>query len=68
MKTVKTMNRESVINELVDNEMDTLLSKDGRACLESTVRDGVIGFNNLSNDDLIQEYEYLFDEQIKIED
>ena len=63
---MKTMTRESVINELVDDEMDTCRSEDGRDYLEAIVRRGIVGFEFLSDDDLVQVYWERFEEEVEI--
>lgn len=60
------MTRESVITELVRDEMDTLTSRDGADYLESIVRRGIVGLELLSDGDLAQEYWELFEEEIAI--
>jgi|GEM_PF-2360053 len=63
------MTRESVIERLVNNEIDTiqqLVVQEDYSYLESIVRNGVTGFDNLCNEDLIEEYKQTFEETIKI--
>lgn len=63
---MKTMTRESVITEMVRDEMDTLTSRDGAYYLESIVRRGIVGLEFLSDGDLAREYWERFEEEIAI--
>ncbi len=64
------MDRESVVDKLVADEIDTIktmIQNDDLSYIDSIVRyGGIAGFHNLCNEDLEKEYFEKFDEVIKI--
>lgn len=62
---MKTMTREDVIKRLTDSRVDT--SMQDRYFLSRIFEDGnLVGFNYMSNPELIIEYKYEFNEAIEI--
>ena len=68
---MKNLSREDVIDELVNDEIDTIsqmIIEGDYSYIDSIVRDGGIsGFRNLCNEDLMEEYYIKFDEYITIQ-
>lgn len=48
--------REKLIEKLIDDDLDTVLSGDANELFSNWRREGFCGYNNQSNDELIQEY------------
>lgn len=64
---MKTLKRENVIERLTESRIDTCMT-DPFYLYDILQNGGITGFNNLDNADLIEEYNYEFDEQIEITD
>lgn len=65
----KKMTRADVCEKLISNEIDTIktmIESGDFTYIDSIVGDGVVGFNNLSNNDLTEEWANTFDEDILI--
>lgn len=69
MSRIKT--RDEVIDGLVDNMEDSILqdAKEGdTSVLDSILRyGGLLGYNNMTNEDLVKEYNETFDADITID-
>jgi hypothetical protein len=61
---MKTLQRDEAISRITESRIDTILTDP--FYITSLLEEGHKGFNFYSNDELIQEYNYEFDEQINI--
>lgn len=61
---MKTLERDDVIERLTESRIDTCMSDP--FYLPDVLRDGVKGFSEMTDEELTQEYNYEFDEEITI--
>jgi hypothetical protein len=61
---MKTKKRESVIDEIIESRIDTAMSDN--FYLPGILEHGFIGFANMSNEELMEEYYTEFEEEVKI--
>lgn len=61
--------RNDIIDKLVNNEIDTIeqmIEQSDYTYLDSIIRNGIGGFDNLTNEKLEEEFYNTFEEKIKI--
>lgn len=61
------MTREEIIEKLVDNAVDNVLSGGLNAWVRDIFKNGIEGYNSMSNDDLLCAYEEEIDDSGEVE-
>jgi len=61
---METLNREQIVEKLIDDDLDTILAHYDIGQISLMLRDGFVGYNNQSNEELILEYQERYGEPI----